>query len=197
MTRSSSALGLRRAYMAVIVCLLALASLPVPARVADNGDVSIKNFGRVNEHFYRGSQPKREEFAQLKKLGIKTIIDLRKDSVREESEWVKAQGMRYFNIPLKASTPATDEQTDYFLSLVNNPANWPVYIHCKGGRHRTGALIAVYRITGEGWTADQAWREMQEYDFDSGLFGGPMAQKKYVYSFYERYRAKTAAGGQK
>jgi tyrosine-protein phosphatase SIW14 len=197
MTRSSSAHALRRACMAVAFCLLALATLPAPARVADNTDVSIKNFGRIGEHLYRGSQPTREEFAQLKKLGIKTVIDLRKDRLSEESEWVKAQGMQYFNIPLKASVPATEEQTDYFLSLVNNPSNWPVYIHCKGGRHRTGALVAVYRITHEGWTADQAWREMKEYDFDAGLFGGPAAQKKYVYSFYERYRAARTASGQK
>jgi protein tyrosine/serine phosphatase len=122
------------------------------------------------------------------------VIDLRKDSLREAPDWVKGAGMQYFNIPLKASVPPTAEQTAYFLSLVNNPANWPVYVHCKGGRHRTGALTAVYRITQDGWTADQAFQEMKEYEFNHGLFGGPIEQKKYVYSFYERYRVKQASG---
>jgi protein tyrosine/serine phosphatase len=147
----------------------------------------IENFGQVNENYYRGSQPFAEDFDQLKRLGIKTVIDLRKDSERDAPEWARSAGMQYFNIPMKPSRPATQEQTDYFLKLVNDPNNWPVYVHCKGGRHRTGALTAIYRITHDGWTADQAYEEMKKYDFNSGFFGGPTAQKKYVYSFYERH----------
>ena len=194
MEYSGLARNIRRAGLGVALSLLALMTAVAPARVPDNPSASIKNFGKVNEHLYRGSQPTQEQFAQLKKLGIKTIIDLRKDSVKQEPDWVKSQGMQYFNIPLKASVPATEEQTNYFLSLVNNPANWPIYFHCKGGRHRTGALAAIYRITQDGWTADRAWKEMEQYEFNEGLFGGPMSQKKFVYSYYERYRAKTASG---
>ncbi|HKS30248.1 MAG TPA: dual specificity protein phosphatase family protein [Pyrinomonadaceae bacterium] len=184
---------LRRAGVTVALCLLALAAAASPASMSGNttSGVSIKNFGKVSDRYYRGSQPTEAQVAELKKLGIKTVIDLRKDNVPQEAEWVRSQGMQYFNIPLKASVAATDEQTSYFLGLVNNPANWPVYVHCKGGRHRTGALTAVYRITQDGWTADQAFKEMKEYEFDSGLFGGPMAQKKFVYSYYERHAKAT------
>jgi tyrosine-protein phosphatase SIW14 len=193
MTQRKLARVFRHPGIAVTICLLAILAAAAPSRVSETPGVSIKNFGRVNDHYYRGSQPGAEEVAQLKRLGIRTVIDLRKDNVREEADWVKGLGMQYLNIPLKASVPPTEEQTSYFLSIVNNPANWPVYIHCKGGRHRTGALTAVYRITQDGWTADQAYLEMKEYDFNNGIFGGPIAQKKYVYSFYERYRMKTAA----
>lgn len=195
MKRYGFAHSFRHAGIAITVFLLALTAASSPARVTSVPGISIKNFGKVNDHYYRGSQPNKEEMAQLKKLGIKSVIDLRKDNVPEEADWARSAGMQYFNIPLKASVPATEEQTNYFLSLVNNPANWPVYVHCKGGRHRTGALTAVYRITQDGWTADQAFKEMEEYEFNHGLFGGPQAQKKYVYSFYERYRVK-ATGGQ-
>lgn len=153
-----------------------------------------ENFGKVNDNYYRGGQPDAEGFARLKQLGIKTVIDLRKDSVAAAPEQARAQGMQYFNIPMKASRPATPEQTAYFLKLVNDPANWPVYVHCKGGRHRTGALTAVYRITHDGWTADQAWDEMKKYDFNDSFFGGPPAQKNFVYAFYEQH---TAAAGQR
>ncbi len=159
-----------------------------------NPNVSIKNFGRVNENFYRGAQPGPEEFAELKRLGIKTVIDLRKDKKKDAAGWVSQQGMRYVNIPLKASQPATAEETEQFLKLVNDPENWPVYVHCKGGRHRTGALIAVYRITRDGWTADQAFKEMLDYDFDNGgFFGGGdgrARQKKFVYDFYASFSAR-------
>jgi protein tyrosine/serine phosphatase len=159
--------------------------------------VTIKNFGRVNENYYRGAQPGPEEFAELKRLGVKTVIDLRKDSRREAPEWVRAAGLKYVNLPLMSSRPATEAETEQFLKLVNDPENWPVYVHCKGGRHRTGALTAVFRITHDGWTADRAFEEMLKYDFNNGsIFGGGdgrARQKKFVYDFYARH----AAGGER
>jgi tyrosine-protein phosphatase SIW14 len=166
--------------------MLVLTGMAVSVTQDRSANAGIKNFGKVNDNYYRGSQPSAEQFAQLKKLGIKTVIDLRKDSVASEPQEVRALGMQYFNLPLKASRAASDEQIEYFLKLVNDSQNWPVYVHCKGGRHRTGALTAAYRITHDGWTAESAWEEMKKYDFDSGLFGGPRAQKEFVYSFYER-----------
>ena len=210
--RNHTARARRNWLAAVAAAALALAGAAAPGSPtraahhtpsAQTGDasaqgmaagVSLKNFGRVNEHYYRGPQPGPAEFAELKRLGIKTVIDLRKDSKKEAPEWVRAAGMRYVNLPLVASKPATEEETARFLKLVNDPANWPVYVHCKGGRHRTGALTAVYRITQDGWTADRAFEEMLRYDFDNGgFFGGGSGrarQKKFVYDFYARFGAK-------
>lgn len=168
----------------------------VQSAKAETPGVTVENFGRVNENYYRGAQPDEAQFAELKRLGIKTVIDLRKDKKKEASDWVSAQGMRYINIPLKASQPATAEETEHFLKLVNDPANWPVFVHCKGGRHRTGALTGVYRITHDGWTADRAFKEMLDYDFDNGgLFGGGdgrKRQKQFVYDFYARSGSKVS-----
>src|SRR6185295_7260385 len=175
-----------RLWLTALTATLVLtgAAVSVTQRQTQRG--ATKNFGKVNENYFRGSQPTKDEYARLKQLGIKTIVNLRIDSEPGEPERVLGLGMQYFNIPLKSSKPASEEQTAYFLKLVNDPQNWPVYVHCKGGRHRTGALTAVYRITHDNWTADQAWEEMKSYDFDQGLFGGPKAQKKFVYAFYER-----------
>lgn len=156
--------------------------------------VTLKYFGRVNEHYYRGPQPGPAEMAELKRLGVKTVIDLRKDKKKGAAEWAQAEGLRYVNIQLESGTPATEQETAEFLRLVNDPANWPVYVHCKGGRHRTGALTAVYRITHDGWTADQAFEEMLRYDFDHGsIFGGGdgrKRQKQFVYDFYARHASE-------
>jgi protein tyrosine/serine phosphatase len=78
---------------------------------------------------------------------------------------------------------ATEEQTNYFLKLVSDPENWPIYVHCKGGRHRTGEMTAVYRMNSQGWTADQAYEEMKKYDFEDSFFY-PRSLKKYVFSYY-------------
>ena len=179
--------SLRQKALSATVALLILAAAVASAQVKQQG---IKNFGKVNDEYYRGAQPTREDVEKLKALGIKTIVDLRKDFEPGEKDWAERAGLKYFNIPLKSSRAATEEQTNYFLQLVNDPTNWPVYVHCKGGRHRTGALTAVYRITHDGWTAEQAFKEMRDYDFDSGLFGGPAAQKRFVFSFYEQQRKK-------
>jgi protein tyrosine/serine phosphatase len=148
----------------------------------------IKNFGKVNDNYFRGSQPTQSQMADLKAMGVKTIIDLRKDYVPAARQWANELGLNYFNIPLLPGRAATKEQTEYFLRLVNDSANAPVYIHCKGGRHRTGALTAVYRITHDGWTAQQAFEEMKKYDFEDGWLGGPSGQKKFVFAFYEQYK---------
>jgi protein tyrosine/serine phosphatase len=195
MRNESNPASLRiRLWLTALAAMLALAGMVASIPQTKTAEGEIQNFGKVNDNYYRGAQPGVAGFAHLKKLGIKTVIDLRKDSVREAPEWAKGAGLQYFNIPMKASTPATPEQTDYFLKLVNDPGNWPVYVHCKGGRHRTGALTAIYRITHDGWTADAAYKEMKQYDFESGFFGGPAAQKRFVYSFYER---RDAGAGQR
>ena len=181
---------IRPGYALLIVAAVfaALANASIAEHRRDVAGVTIENFGKISDHYYRGSQPHRDEVPQLKQLGIKTVIDLRADYTKGEESWVRDLDMQYVNIPLKTSKPATVEQTNYFLSLVNDPAHWPVYVHCKGGRHRTGAMTAIYRITHDGWTADQAFAEMKEYEFEHGILGGPTAQKRFVYSFYENFR---------
>src|SRR5258706_1456684 len=46
---------------------------------SDFPNIKIKNFGQMDEHFYRGAQPKPDDYRALATLGIKTIIDLRDD----------------------------------------------------------------------------------------------------------------------
>jgi uncharacterized protein (TIGR01244 family) len=146
----------------------------------------------VNDNYYRGSQPIADEFMELKKLGIKTVIDLRQDSLKESANWARAAGLQYINIPLTTKRAATAEQTEYFLQLVNDQANWPVFVHCKGGRHRTGEMTAIYRITHDGWTAEQAYGEMKKYDFEDRFFY-PRPLKRYVFSYYERFASQKSS----
>ena len=190
------ALTLRYALLLISIFAVAAVWNSSTARMSEVPGVSIENFARVNDHYYRGSQPDAEGFAQLKRFGIKTVIDLRQDYKKDEENSVRELGMHFFRIPLKTRVAATEEQTAYFLSLVNDPANWPVYVHCKGGRHRTGAMTGIYRITHDGWTAEQAWEEMKKYDFENGIFGGPSAQKKFVFSFYQ-HQSATPTSSQK
>jgi protein tyrosine/serine phosphatase len=178
--------------LVITVLGFALVAMPAPAHHSSVSGVTIDNFGKINDNYYRGSQPNQEEFAQLKHLGVKTVVDLRDDYKKTEETWVRDLGMNYVRIPLKTTVAATEDQWKYFLNLVNDSVNQPVYVHCKGGRHRTGAMTAIYRITHDGWTADQAYAEMKDYDFENGFFGGPAAQKKFVYSFYQTHQTSVS-----
>ncbi len=146
----------------------------------------IDNFGQINENYYRGAQPSASGFVALKGMGVKTVIDLQKDGIVQEAAWVEDAGMKYIKIPLSSTHPATAEQTEYFLKLVNDPSNWPVYVHCAGGRHRTGEMTAIYRITHDSWSADQAFNEMNRYGYYS--FPNHGSLKKYVYTYYRNYQ---------
>ena len=177
-------------YLALTLSLLvSLANISCTLNALPENDfgVKIKNFGRVNENYYRGGQPKEGDFAALKKLGIKTVIDLRDDKLEKEAGWAKDAGMTYFLIPLTGSLPATAEQTEYFLKLVNDPATWPVFVHCAAGRHRTGEMTAIYRIAHDSWTADQAYAEMKKHGFYS--FPNHGSLKEYVYRYYQGRQA--------
>jgi protein tyrosine/serine phosphatase len=151
-------------------------------------NVQIKNFGCINESFYRGAQPKEKDYADLAAMGVKTVIDLQREGNAAEQGLVEAQGMKFFRIPMSDKNRPSADQAELFLKIVNDPANQPVFVHCAGGRHRTGAMSAIYRITHDGWSADQAFEEMKHYDFEYGMGHGPL--KAYVYAFYSKIEDK-------
>lgn len=180
----------RSVFTLAVMCLLALAVSAVPDHkrsATGSVTVGVENFGKVNDHLYRGSQPDRRSYDQLAALGVKTILDLRedaKDSARADAE---RAGLRYINLPLKDKKYPQADAAARFLEIVNNSANWPVYMHCAGGRHRTGAMGAVYRMTVDNWDVEQAYQEMKQYDFYTSR--GHECFKNYVYDYYRDLQA--------
>jgi tyrosine-protein phosphatase SIW14 len=143
--------------------------------------VEIDNFGQVNANYYRGAQPVGHDYADLKALGVKTVIDLQGDGSPAEKGLVEGAGMTFHRIPMTTRDVPTGEQLATFLTLVNDPANQPVYVHCAGGRHRTGVMTAVYRMTRDGWAADRAFKEMKQYKFGADLLHPEF--KRFVYAY--------------
>jgi protein tyrosine/serine phosphatase len=146
-----------------------------------NTAVTINNFGQVNDHIYRGGQPKGVHFRQLAVLGVKTVLDLRGDAEPGSKTEAEQAGLQYINLPLEPKRYPQADAATRFLEIVNDQANWPVFVHCAGGRHRTGAMVAVYRMTMDHWKVDQAYNEMKQYDFYT--FGGHECFKDYVYDY--------------
>lgn len=147
-------------------------------------DCEVRNFGKIDDHVFRGGQPEEEEYEELADLGVKTVIDLRDDTKLRSRILSEKAGMKYFNLPLSSRRAPTGVETDRFLSLVNDQTNWPVFVHCAAGRHRTGALIAVYRMEKYNWNAREAYEEMKDYKFYSTFGHGVM--KDYVFDYYRK-----------
>jgi tyrosine-protein phosphatase SIW14 len=146
--------------------------------------IHIDNFGRINDLYYRGAQPNERGFADLAALGIKTVIDLTAEGREDEQTTVQHAGMKFYRIPLTTSASPSDSAINLFLKLVTDPAHQPVFVHCQGGRHRTGVMTALYRMTHDSWTADQAVAEMKDYRFDR--FPTHPKLKSFVFDYYSR-----------
>jgi len=175
-----------------LICAITLTASAIPDHKRAAGDraaVDIENFGKVNDHFYRGAQPKGRNYEQLSTLGIKTIVDLREDARDDARSATERAGMRYINLPMKEKSYPQADTATRFLQIVNDQANWPVFVHCAGGRHRTGVMTAVYRMAVDGWGVDQAYQEMKRYDFSTSWGHG--CYKDYVFDYYHDLQAQS------
>lgn len=158
------------------------ASNTTPATAAALANIRIDNFGQIDEHYYRGAQPEGRDYADLKALGVKTVIDLTKNGRDDEAGLVQQAGMTFYRIPMTTSDRPADDAVAQFLKIALDPAAQPVYVHCQGGRHRTGAMTAVYRMNVDKWSADQAYNEMKQFKFEG--FPGHPELKQFVYDYY-------------
>ncbi len=152
----------------------------------------IHNAGKINDVLYRGAQPKEQGLAELKKLGISTIVDLRgegPDKIRWERGQAESLGMRFVHIPVSGWSPPTDEQVGQFLSLFRSNPPQKIFVHCRFGDDRTGVFVATYRMAMEKWTPEQAMDEMYFFGF-SGFWHPSM--KSFIKNFPVRLKSAPA-----
>ena len=193
MLRQLNRMSFRNLSGAILTVLaLAIVSQAQEAASQDFSTIRIKNFGQMDERFYRGAQPKEKDYKDLAALGIKTVIDLTDDPKPYERSAVEALGMTYVNIPMTERKYPTEEATRMFLKVANDPATGKFYLHCAGGRHRTGAMGAVYRYQFYDWNYEQVYSEMKKFDFYTSWGHG--AYKDFVQDYYEKLQVAKASG---
>src|SRR5690349_2301816 len=184
-----------RKFSPAIFALLALVFTIAPVASAKRNDkfpnVKIKNFGQMDDRFFRGGRPKAEDYQALAQLGVKTIIDLTDNSREYEQPQVEAAGLRYVNIPMVDKSYPSMDQVNAFLKVVDDPATGKFYVHCAGGRHRTGVMGAVYRFNKDKWNLDQVLAEMNQYEFGSGYGHGK--QMDFVKDYWRQFQGNVVA----
>ena len=180
-------------FSPAIFALLALVFTFSPVALAKSHNsnfpnIKIDNFGQMDERFFRGSRPTAEDDQALAQLGVKTVIDLTDNSRAYEQPQVEAAGLRYINIPMVDKSYPSMDQVNQFLKVVNDPATGKFFVHCAGGRHRTGVMGAVYRFNFDNWNLQQALAEMDQYQFNSGF--GHDKQRSFVQDYWNQFQAQ-------
>ncbi len=132
----------------------------------------VPNLFKVNDRLYRSAQPTAAGMQQLKQAGIQTIVNLR--GFHTDRDEIGQTELRSEHIPMMAFYPERKDAVA-FLKIVSSAENQPVLVHCQYGADRTGAMIALYRVAIEGWSKEEATREMTEggYGFHAIWFNLP------------------------
>lgn len=122
---------------------------------------NLGNFYKVSDDLYRAKQPSREGMRELAERGIKTVLDLR--SGTKDDRYAKGTGLVTLHYPVPYVN-ITDAPLIEALRMIRD-AEKPVLVHCRHGADRTGMIVALYRIVDQGWTREDAVREMVDGDY--------------------------------
>ena len=145
----------------------------------------------------------------IEKLGIKTVISFWDEdpdpylpknrfswATEKESELCASMGVDYKFIHVEllpevrfGKEPLT--AIDEFLKIMDDEKSHPVLIHCKAGLHRTGVMAAIYRMEYQGWSRDDAMRELRSHGF--GHLTANTANP-YIWEYVMHYRPRRERG---
>lgn len=130
----------------------------------------MENFAKVSPALWRGAQATAEGFRSLEAAGVKTVINL--CGRHDDLPLLSGTSLKYVRVAARAWDPEEAELAEV-LKVIVNCDNWPVFVHCAQGRDRTGYVVATYRMLVDGWSADDAIREMYDFRFNTIWFRNP------------------------
>lgn len=155
----------------------------------------LPNLGRVTEGLYRGGKPQKQGYDQLQGMKIDIVVDMNTSSkdIQYGKTETESRGMRYISLPWSPVSLPTDDQVTEFLRLIRENPQKKIFVHCERGADRTGLMMALFRIAGQGWTPEQALAEMERFKFHGLLY---RQMKRYVRQFPAKLKATPALAGE-
>jgi protein tyrosine/serine phosphatase len=188
--------------LAIAISTIVLGSSPGESKTRDAAPVSsaeqpledssgevaatLPLFHRVDENYVRGSQPMRGGIGTLKRLGVKTVVDLR--SIYDHTDEVKTAaeiaGLGYEWVPMSVWNPPTDDEANKFVSIVGDTAKGPFFVFCADGLNRTGEMTAIYRVARNNWNVQKALDEADQLGFSPYYY----TLRDYVWDYARKFR---------
>ncbi|HKP71350.1 MAG TPA: hypothetical protein VJT82_00335 [Pyrinomonadaceae bacterium] len=139
--------------------------------------VPIQNFARVTDTLFRGALPDAEGYRALAdKLGVGRVCSIIEHERSEDMKRALGSGIEEWkHIPFSDKhAPAADKVREWLDYIRTSETDGAIFTHCRGGRHRTGVLVGVYRVADCGWTKEQAVNEMMRYGWYSAIGHRPL-----------------------
>ena len=176
----------RFAQSAALAAVAGLAAAPLFAQQVTKQTVpGVTNFARVETTIACGGATSSEAMPELKKMGFKSVINLRKATeaganIPEAEAAAKAAGLNYVHIPFNAASP-DPAVADRFLAEITKPANNPAYVHCASA-NRAAAMWMIKRLTVDRWEVDKASTEA------AGLGLTNPALKEFAINYAQTHR---------
>jgi protein tyrosine/serine phosphatase len=117
----------------------------------------VPNLHQVDGHIYRSAQPNAQGMRKIEELGVRTVINLRKFNSDKRELRGTALALEEMNIN---TWDVRDEHVIGVLKILRDAQRGPFLIHCQHGADRTGLMTAMYRMVEQGWSREDALREM-------------------------------------
>ncbi|MBU1026394.1 MAG: dual specificity protein phosphatase family protein [Candidatus Margulisbacteria bacterium] len=113
----------------------------------------------------------------LKSKGIKTIIDLENTSNIQTryNKLLSQAGLKRIHIPMHA----LKVPNKYEWKVIKQAMKQAVYIHCKWGADRTGAIIGRYLVEENGYSPQEAYLAVLSGGSHAGPIGGLKTDWQY------------------
>jgi uncharacterized protein (TIGR01244 family) len=125
----------------------------------------MNQFKQIEEGLYLGAQPSEQDLEELKRRGVRTVVDFRLpgETPAPRESMVRARGMDYVNIPVNKASLSVD-QVDMLVRTMEEKAG-PFLFHCASGA-RAAMLLALAEARKHHWTAERTFEEAQRMGFD-------------------------------
>jgi protein tyrosine phosphatase (PTP) superfamily phosphohydrolase (DUF442 family) len=138
---------MRIAFRMILIALAGCSPPPPSPVTASNAEPltlpGVENLFRVSPTLYSGGSPEGDAaFAELKKLGIRTVISV--DGSTPDVAGAEKAGLRYVHLPM--GYDGINRLTALKLAKAVQTLPGPVYVHCHHGKHRGPAAIAAIRL---------------------------------------------------
>lgn len=124
----------------------------------------IHNWLRLDDRITTSGQPREDELAEIKALGVGHVINLamgdHEKSLTDEGSALAAIDVEYIHIPVVFSAP-TEQDFQQFCDTMDRLDGKKIHVHCIVNA-RVSAFFCRYRTERLGWNEDQARADMNK-----------------------------------